>query len=505
MPTSQSTELAKVTSPDRRSGDAEKGTGNAENAYQAALKKSIDEETLITRLKDLTEFDITLFKAKYELLEKEEALRTSSKGFSPKLFASEGEITLPSGFLKVADEQVLLICRLAQVCKYKIRVYESDTNHSTNLSDRAKLVLRGMILALGSPNQVINVSKKKTAVSEGQSFVRACQVVGMFGARNRMKLLNRSHYWFSNNPGEQQEINNRSVEVIPYKEHLKSAFNTSTQDFYELTYGLLKKSFESLSEAVQRDLMVKHTMSYGAYVNLYESQSVQVESKGRRGKNKREVRSRVPSKPKSRSLFTQGEYEAILSIHDVIFTEAPYMQKHEAFVREVWSPVWSNTERRIHDIINARSEFLRKFARITTRRLQELRSTLGVKDKRKADITQGELDTALCKRGTPLRAFVEELLKMNTVQIHYWVCKVLNISAHDDIAIGERQKFELAESISRFISQEAAYVGSIQNWRNQIISMKVKKTEANFPPLGSKEVAVEDKNIFNDLPDENVD
>jgi hypothetical protein len=419
------------------------------------------------------------------------------KDLRPMILSSQNIIVLPAQLLNYLEEPAVLLTLLAQRLGYEIRVYESEKSYKKILTEEGKSFVRGMVLAVHDNDQIVNIGRKSTKLTEGMAFARAAQTIGMFSQTGRDRFLVKNHYYFANNPGEKQIVAKREIGVTPIKESLSSLFGADESYLSTILYTLLKKSWSDLSEKVRHDLKDKYTMAFGAYVHLYESQTFVISTKrGQRARMHQETTARVPSKPKSRSLMLQPEFEFLLKLHEVIYETPPYAENKEAFVKEVWSDRGRNLPTLITKLITDKSLFLQKFAQLTTRRLQEFRKFLKKPDLRKADISIQDIESALRSRGKPYRRFIDELVRMDTNEISEWIRVTLGISkGYRLVTLASDQYLKLSTAMRSALSQVEPYKSDEKSFEIDFVS------ENEFPALGVIAPHAEDllksHNIFN--------
>jgi hypothetical protein len=458
-----------------------KGLGDLAYSSVAETSSKIDESEqnilkIIEKLK-LFEKDIDPILKGY----KDSISVSKVKDLRPMILTSRKTIVLPSELLKFQEEPVYLLILLAQKLGYEIREYESSKDYKHILTEEGKLFVRGMLLAVYDDEQIINIQKKSGRLSEGMAFARAAQTLGLFSHQGRDKYLVRNHHYFSNNPGEKRMVAKKEIDVIPLKDTLPSLFKADNNYLSNILYTLLKKSYTILSKTVIDDLKKKYTIAYSDYVYLYETQSFVVASRGKgRRRNQQETVSRVPTKPKSRSLTLQQEFDFLIKLHEDIFRNESYMQSKDAFVNLIWSDAGRNLASDISKNIADKSQFLQKFAQLTTRRLQEFRKTLKKPDLRKADFSIQDIEQSLRGRGAVHREFINELIRMNTSESKRFIQDSLELTTGFEInTLDQSQYVKLSNKLR-------SCLGSVEPYKSDSKSFELDlKSRAEFPKIPS--------------------
>lgn len=401
-------------------------TGAVQKDSRARLDRDVLADLLITKdfsfgkILDLSkDFNAESLLTQCGNLIKDREDNVKVKSLSPMIIHSKEVILLPSGFLKSHDESAMAFAAISNVIKYRIRVYESDYKIGDKSED-VKNFFRGIIFAVMRPGDKIAIRAKSNMFEKGRTFARACQVKAVFESRGIQKLLKRSHEFFGNNSGE---TTGRKTNVTYLKELLPSLFNDKHDAFGDVLFNSLRRSGIFQREELKRLWIYEYSVSYPEYLVYYHSSRILVQN--RRAK-KSETRTKVPSKPKSKSLFTTEEYDILISIHSRLFNDLEFLEKGETWYDFIYDTPIDKIDRAIEGYMADRNKFLMSFGRITTRRLQEFRKGLSQPSKRKADITSQEVGTCLLLRENLLSSFLDELLSFKTPDVQNFINSVLD-------------------------------------------------------------------------------
>jgi hypothetical protein len=124
------------------------------------------------------------------------------------------------------------------------------------------------------------------------------------------------------------------------------------------------------------------------------------------------VGSRTPQKPRSSPLLIKGEAELIAKLTSPFWENLDTLRND--WVNVVSSIGFTSAKAKVADIMHARWQILQKFAKMTTKRLQEVRATdpASLKSVHKANITADNVSAMLMARAHPIENFYREVLEI---------------------------------------------------------------------------------------------
>jgi hypothetical protein len=252
-------------------------------------------------------------------------------------------------------------------------------------------------------------NRAKKSYELGQTHGQCIMVKHFFESVNPEILganaLVKDHFFFGNNSGE---VVNKVPVVYDLRHRLHSYYkDPEVGDALLVLLNRIARAVQlSRLDNQQIDTVVEHNLiSFEAIVGLYR----QTLTVMRRGKAV-QAKARTPNKPRSSPLLLPEESELLSKLISPFWDNLSHYE-------EQWSNVvaeigFSAAKARVANIINVRWQILQKFAKMTTKRLQQIRAMDPDKLKvaRKANITIDNVRAMLLARSSPMEVFMRELL-----------------------------------------------------------------------------------------------
>jgi len=274
-----------------------------------------------------------------------------------------------------------------------------------------------MCSLLDGDKRILARQGKKDDIELGRSIARGQQIVRIFSSGSLgQDALTPNHFFFGNNPGEKKE----NIKVTYFAKEMGNLFEETdyAEDLRKMLITLLRESAAFLTDD-QKDQMVKeYLITRDLLINKYCA-AKKIETIGS-GKRKMQVKvRRLPHKPRASPLLTKNEAAIISQLSSNVFTQ-PSSQEKDDWFEFVTQNTFSKVRSRLREDYVTRSNFLEKYAQLTTSRLGEFkRSHPTQKQKKKREFSSQELETLLSKRTDPYYLFSVELSKIDPKFEHF--------------------------------------------------------------------------------------
>jgi hypothetical protein len=334
----------------------------------------------------------------------------------PGISVSANTVYLPDTIDKYdGNHLVAMMFILARKLHFNVRKIPYGDRRIKTITPEAEKVSAGISFVILDNERNFNITKKTDSYEQGRTYARAQQIIGMFTHDNNLTMdaLKRDQYFFGNNPKEVEVINKRPYPVAYSAKEVRDLFIEEewSPQLRDILNTLLRRSHILLNEDVATKAKIDNILPYSEAVSLFGMREV-VTSQAV-GKKPAITKKRVPKKPKANSLLLKTEMSFLDDLTSDLFKAVDVTSKKE-WLEAVTKASWAVTKSKIVQKASHRTEYLQKFAAMTTNRLNELRAELEpAKNKRKADITQTEVNAMLLRRSDLIRNFVNEVTHLD--------------------------------------------------------------------------------------------
>jgi hypothetical protein len=340
---------------------------------------------------------------------------TRSNTMFPMINVSGKVLYLPS---TVKDEDNLLVQSMAVLGEklgYTVRTIPYGERKVRELSVASLKLATGVSFAVLDGERKFNIHMKEDLYELGRTYARAQQIIGAVEAKQSLSLdcLKRNNRFFGNNPSE-VSVDGKVRTPVSY------LAKTIEHCFIEEEWGhhlriilntLLRRSHILVDQDVLTAAVKDNIIQYSECVTLFATREVVITPGA--GKRPSITARRVPKKPKANSLLLKSEMAVIDGISDDLFKALSGTDKdswYEAIINQGWKTIKTSIVERA----NHRSEYLAKFASMTTKRLNEIRKISDSnKTKRKRDVTSTDVTSMLERRLDRLDTFAKEILSLD--------------------------------------------------------------------------------------------
>jgi len=369
------------------------------------LEPSLDDNKLDSILKDLEK----------AFNKKRQSDISKNKDLSPTIITSRKEVYLPDTDSKY-DENLLVKSMKALALKlgYTVKEIPYGERSIRTLSERQFKIAAGIAFAPIDLERKFNINRKEDYYELGRTYARAQQCIGAFSSETKLgvEALKRNQRFFGNSPKETTGDTTK-IPVIYMAKEIRYIFIESewSRDLETILNILLRQSQTLLASDVRDDLIKDNVLPFSEVVNLFGEREIVVTPKqGRRPATKVK---RVPKAPRQNSLFVSAEMKLISEHNSALFKAVEVLNK-EDYIAFLKKHGFAPLKKRIQARASHRSEYLAKFAALTTKRLNEVRSNnTSLKSKRKRDITPEDVLSMLNRRNSPVSRFVDELFSLD--------------------------------------------------------------------------------------------
>jgi hypothetical protein len=339
------------------------------------------------------------------------ATLASQNKIAPMISTGERWVILPDSFEEEDYYIGWTMNALAQSLGLTVYTVKYEGEVQANMTDETEKISIGMFLAINDFDHNIRVKKgKNDPVELGRTIVRAQQVLRLFTSKNLgMEALRKDQFYFGNQTGEIETINNIPVPVKYSAKTLGSLFREKlwAEQLRKLLLTLIRESARLLTESVATHAIVTNLLSKEETINLYCSTWTKI-TVGKGRKKKEEKVREVPKRPKPSPLLTQAENHFVDSIAKNVFREVvpedsdwPLLISNHGF-----GPV----KDRLRENYSDRRLFRQSYARITTSRLKDFRKLKpDLRYKKKKDVTGVDLDALIESRTSRAATFASEI------------------------------------------------------------------------------------------------
>jgi hypothetical protein len=347
---------------------------------------------------------------------KQASALVKSKEFVPGIAANGKVVLLPDTVFSRPDNAIVsTMALLAIALGFEVRLLPYADRAIYDITPQQQKVAAGISFAALDVGRKLNVKRKTDDYEYGRTIARAQQTIGIFQDQPKLTLdsLKRTHRWFGNNPKETEGTGRLKVPVVYTGKDLEQYFLEQEwkSPLASLLSILLRKSHKLLEADVVNHAILDSIISYSESVVLYQSTKVTtVPAQGRKPAVQVE---KVPHKPKANSLMLKEEMELVSSHIDNLFRAVDVGDK-EAWVNLILDRGFPAMKQALKTNCTQRAQFLTKFAAMTTKRLNGIRSLSDAhKIKRKRDVTSDDVVSMLLRRTTPLAIFADELMSLD--------------------------------------------------------------------------------------------
>jgi hypothetical protein len=313
-------------------------------------------------------------------------------------------------------------CELADANGLSLSTFESDDKLLRDTEDDPITRNIEIGFALGVTDRDINFNLKlrEDRIENARCCVFAIRLKRVFETHEKLgaKALIKNQTFFGNDSGA-KDSNNKPLPYICRAMWL-SMFEPQALEMAQGLWEVFSKVVSRLPLVSEgQDLskfLAKYIRTYpdiiAGFKRIPFSEPVMV----RRGKSYiAERKAKAPEKPSASPLFTYGESKFLQKVLTPLFEQGSTYSKN--WLRLVFDDGFAKTYGRVESLFNARWDCLTGYARVTTKRLVELRRVLQAPYIKKAEVPTTAPALLVANRRTPVRTFVQEI--SSVIPKHY--------------------------------------------------------------------------------------
>jgi hypothetical protein len=269
-------------------------------------------------------------------------------------------------------------------------------------------IIKGLIVSLDETNPQ-RLNKKKQGIELGRTCGFALRVKHEFSLSERFgygtESLLRNQFYFGNDPGDKIENTNLTK---PYfiRDWLGRIIRSEDKPLIEIFMSLISTLGLSAidSDDEYHKLMSRYVVTYDSFVKKHYTPIFQK----KRGGNEVLVGYSKPNKPGVSPCLTTAENTFIRRILTPVFEELDDFSKDVAgFIKKYG---YQACKDKVSEVYKLRKQIRKRFADVTTKRLQGIRKMLKNANLKKKDVTAENVMSFLKEIENPVRYFTDQIV-----------------------------------------------------------------------------------------------
>jgi hypothetical protein len=354
----------------------------------------------------------------------------------PGISISGKRVLLPDTINKDDNLIVQAMSVIAKKLEFEVELIPYGERKIRDLTPAGEQFAAGISFVILDGERKFNINKKEDLYEAGRTYARAQQIMGAVEANTMLGLdcLKRNNRHFGNNPNE-VEVVAKTRTPVRYEGKTVSAFFIEEEWAEQLRIilnSLLRRSHVFVKDTIMAESIKDNMLQYSEAVSLFAVREVVITPAI--GKRPAITVKRVPKKPKANALLLKSEMTVIDELISELFA-ALYGTSRDEWYTAVVNVGWKAIKAKLVERSSKRSEWLSRFAAVTTKRLGEIRKLSdSTKTKRKADVTSAEVASSLSRRNDPVSSFADEIISMDPTMKNFLTKFIIKEQSTDKLA-----------------------------------------------------------------------
>jgi hypothetical protein len=318
-----------------------------------------------------------------------------------------GKLYLPSSYLAEDGFGCLIFAIFDKFSFSEIVNLDFKTTLKTNVETQPRLA--GLALAIND-SLPLQLSSKKEGIELGRAMGQAIRIQGefrnIFPDGSGMSFLRRDNAFFGNNPKEVKLIKKKEFKVDYLIDNLASSIfgdPVEKKFFMHLVISCLERL--RLSDFSEQDYDLLIARNVVPFEEVLSKQKRQVESLDKKGK--RVKKDKKPAKPGRSPVLLKCESDLLSEIITTLWD--PLDSYRGEWIKSLFTYGYAGTMKTLQSIINQRWEITQKFAKLTTKRLNQIRKLFDTKEKTKRETTTEDVWALIEHRNQSAEVFCAEI------------------------------------------------------------------------------------------------
>jgi hypothetical protein len=318
-----------------------------------------------------------------------------------------GTMTIPSSYLAEDGFGCIIFAIFEKFAFTKINYL--DFKSTLNTSAETQPVLKGIALSFDDTSPLL-LSSRKEGIELGRAIGQAVRIQGefrnIFADGSGMAFLRRDNAFFGNNPKEVKLIKKKEFKVDYLLDVLSSSIFGEPSEkkfFMHLVISALERL--RLSDYTDNDHESMLARNVIPFEEVLSKQKRSVESLDKKGKKTK--KEKKPAKPGRSPVLLKCESDLLAELTATLWD--PLDSFRAEWIKSLFTHGLQKTIKLLQNIINQRWEITQKFAKLTTKRLNQIRKLLESKEKTKRETTVEDVWTLIENRNRAAEVFCDEI------------------------------------------------------------------------------------------------